>query len=503
MIVPHEQQGFISGRTVQNNVLFFCFLHEALKRERKYASFLMLDFAKAFDSLRHDFIFMALEMLGFSPFFVRLIKTITTGGFACVIVNNRMTAEFPLEKGVRQGCPLAPLLYLLTTSALIFHARHHAEQSLLEMVKLRALSEPIPVVSAFANDTTFILETTPQSFRKLFRLLDDFYLASGYRVNWEKTIHLALGKSFQKALLAKYLLADLECRGSMWGKVLWSSLQRTHSGPKFKFLFFPVPSPTLTLSPFTKFVFSICQKLRKSWVWKPVSQIMPTEESISVVLYLLNKGAFIDNDRFLQLNEQLWNSLGLPLRECHGSGILSLFPELDCWEFTLDTWEFRPADWKLFTLVTGKVYGFPLPVAAIYRTFQELRVPGFSAALSSRWLEDFQLSDWHLLFSRLWSAGLHRRNALFLWRILIRGFFTGRRAALLGVSDGTCAFCLQHQEDLSHLLFLCPEERLYWLDAARVFPSILEFCNVLWQGGVSLWQFISYWVSRVENDCFR
>ncbi|KAL3676656.1 hypothetical protein R1sor_026604 [Riccia sorocarpa] len=80
--------GFILGRNVHSNILFFSFLHEALKRERKTGFFLMLDFAKAFDSMKHDFIFKALEMLGFSNFFVGLIRSITVGGYARVMVNN-------------------------------------------------------------------------------------------------------------------------------------------------------------------------------------------------------------------------------------------------------------------------------------------------------------------------------------------------------------------------------------------------------------------------------
>ncbi|KAL3675646.1 hypothetical protein R1sor_025594 [Riccia sorocarpa] len=71
----------------------------------------MLDFAKAFDSLRHDFIFEAFKALGFSDFFLAIIRSITLGGFARVLVNNRITPEFPVDRGVRQGCPLAPLVY--------------------------------------------------------------------------------------------------------------------------------------------------------------------------------------------------------------------------------------------------------------------------------------------------------------------------------------------------------------------------------------------------------
>ncbi|KAL2653198.1 hypothetical protein R1flu_021326 [Riccia fluitans] len=79
--------GFIVGRSLQNNVLEFALLHEAFKRERRSASFLLLDFAKAFDSLRHDFVLKGIAALGFSGSFVRIISSLLEGGFARVIFN--------------------------------------------------------------------------------------------------------------------------------------------------------------------------------------------------------------------------------------------------------------------------------------------------------------------------------------------------------------------------------------------------------------------------------
>ncbi|KAL3692639.1 hypothetical protein R1sor_006290 [Riccia sorocarpa] len=78
-LVPAQQQWFTSRRYVHQNVLAFSFVHEALKRERRLASFLMVDFAKAFDSLRHDYILRSLQTLGFSAFFVTLISSLLQG----------------------------------------------------------------------------------------------------------------------------------------------------------------------------------------------------------------------------------------------------------------------------------------------------------------------------------------------------------------------------------------------------------------------------------------
>ncbi|KAL3695444.1 hypothetical protein R1sor_009520 [Riccia sorocarpa] len=154
----------------------------------------MLDFAKEFDSLRHDFIFAALGALGFSDVFIRIIRSITLGGLARVLVNNRITPEFPVARGVRQGCPLAPLLYVLVTSILLWHAKDEVLQGRIKCLRLGSSGVLAQVISAFADDTAFITETDQSTFDAIFALLDEFFLVSGCRVNWAKTKHMVIGK---------------------------------------------------------------------------------------------------------------------------------------------------------------------------------------------------------------------------------------------------------------------------------------------------------------------
>ncbi|KAL3701768.1 hypothetical protein R1sor_019790 [Riccia sorocarpa] len=219
------------NRSVQGNVLLFCFLHEALKRERKSASVLMLNFAKAFDSLRHDFIFEGLKALGFSPFFVQLIRSITEGGFARVVVNSRLTPEFPIDKGVRQGCPLAPLLYVLITSSLIHHVDWGVAAGWLKRVTTRSCPSDIPVVSAFADDTAFFLQTDEGSFNQLFLLLNIFSQIAGCGINWRKTKYMVVGRFLLQSMLPyslallKFQQKDLHALERLLAVFLWGSAE--------------------------------------------------------------------------------------------------------------------------------------------------------------------------------------------------------------------------------------------------------------------------------------
>ena len=74
---------------------------------------LSLDQKKAFDRVSHDFLFSTLVALGFGPSFIRWIKFLYADIGSQVLVNGFLTPFFPVTRGVRQGCPLSPLLYVL------------------------------------------------------------------------------------------------------------------------------------------------------------------------------------------------------------------------------------------------------------------------------------------------------------------------------------------------------------------------------------------------------
>jgi hypothetical protein len=70
-----------------------------------------IDYEKAYDKVNLDFLFEVLELRSFSPLFVRLIKQVTRGGSVDVKVNDEESNFFLTAKGLRQGDPIAPLIF--------------------------------------------------------------------------------------------------------------------------------------------------------------------------------------------------------------------------------------------------------------------------------------------------------------------------------------------------------------------------------------------------------
>ena len=76
-----------------------------------------LDLANAFDRLRHEYIFLVLEKFGFPPNFVKQIQAYISSPCIAPIINGRPSDFFKAKRGIMQGFPLSPFLYILVVDS--------------------------------------------------------------------------------------------------------------------------------------------------------------------------------------------------------------------------------------------------------------------------------------------------------------------------------------------------------------------------------------------------
>ena len=73
----------------------------------------LADFEKAFDTVNLSFLMTALKSFGFGPKFINWISIIYTNIESCVTNNGYLSSYFKLSRGIRQGCPISALLFLI------------------------------------------------------------------------------------------------------------------------------------------------------------------------------------------------------------------------------------------------------------------------------------------------------------------------------------------------------------------------------------------------------
>nr|GEX48982.1 RNA-directed DNA polymerase, eukaryota [Tanacetum cinerariifolium] len=117
-LVSNTQSVFVKNRQILDGPFI---LNEALawcKRKKKQALIFKVDFAKAYDSVRWDFLLDILHAFGFGSRWCTWIRGIFSSNMASILVNGSPTVEFLIFYGLKQGDPLAPLLFILVMETL-------------------------------------------------------------------------------------------------------------------------------------------------------------------------------------------------------------------------------------------------------------------------------------------------------------------------------------------------------------------------------------------------
>ena len=148
----------------------------------------MLDFTKAFDTIQWDFIFKTLNYFNFGPSFIRWIKTLYHNPEACIKNNGYMSDCFEISRGIRQGCPVSALIFVLCVEILAITIRNSTS---LQGFCFGNEDNKIKI-SQYADDGILFLNNRNQ-FCSALNILETFGTFSGLKLNIEKCEGFWLG----------------------------------------------------------------------------------------------------------------------------------------------------------------------------------------------------------------------------------------------------------------------------------------------------------------------
>ena len=187
-VIHHNQTGFIEGRRIVDSIRIIQDIMNYTKNNNLGGMLLFIDFEKAFDSINWTFMLQALKCLNFGPNFIKWVKVFYTDISSCIINNGSTCEYFPVSRGVRQGDPLSPYLFIVVTEFLASRIRANNN------IKGFTVNKNNIKLTMYADDTTAFI-ADEKSAKCLFVELDNFKKVSGLKINIEKTEGLWLGSN--------------------------------------------------------------------------------------------------------------------------------------------------------------------------------------------------------------------------------------------------------------------------------------------------------------------
>jgi hypothetical protein len=203
-VLSDEQLGFLKGRQILDAIGTAQECLHNIKSKKLQAIILKLDLKKAYDCTNWDFLRLILLQSGFGINTTNWIMACVVSTSYATLINGEATKFFKRSKGLRQGCLLSPLLFILVMEGLSLSLKKAQNDGLITRIKVSRLIKILHLL--FVDDILIMSKASSTEWEKIQEILHVFCQASGLVINIQKSILMHSGVDPENLHSIKYFL---------------------------------------------------------------------------------------------------------------------------------------------------------------------------------------------------------------------------------------------------------------------------------------------------------
>ena len=189
-LIHTNQAGFIPKRSIFDHIRLANAIINYAEVTEEDGAIIALDQEKAYDKIKHQYLWATLEAFNLPAFFINTVKALYKDAETKIAINGFMSETYKITRGIRQGDPLSCLLFDLGIEPLACMIRKDPN---IKGISIPSTGEPIKA-NLFADDTNLYL-SREDSFDYVRTLLNDWCQVSGAKFNIEKTEIIPIGRA--------------------------------------------------------------------------------------------------------------------------------------------------------------------------------------------------------------------------------------------------------------------------------------------------------------------
>eukprot|EP00253_Pinus_taeda_P017577 PITA_17577 len=185
-IISPEQTGFVEGRQILDGLVVTQEMIHSLNQKKQRGMMIKLDLSKAYDRLSWRYLRMVLEAYCFKKRWIEWIYSMISTPIFSILVNGTPTKTFNASRGIRQGDPMSPFLFILAAEGLGRIIKREIRKKKIRGLKPWGNNLAI-THQQFVDDIMLFGEVTIKEVRAIKEVLEIFMEALGMEINKEKS----------------------------------------------------------------------------------------------------------------------------------------------------------------------------------------------------------------------------------------------------------------------------------------------------------------------------